>query len=101
MAIIDTGFEGTPLREIIQLLGNKDYPYVEFRCKWEDNGEKFDEFFGACAYTVGSLVPLDGDTYSLDDLYAEWEEWVDIEEMVSDNGALCLTVWESGVVVAK
>ena len=97
MGYIHTNEDGISLRQIIEKLGNKNYPYICCRCKWtEPNGEDFDEFFGACAYEGGKLESLDGDTYSLDDLYVDWEEWVDTSEDYGDNGAICLTVWEAG-----
>ena len=50
-----------------------------------------DEFWGICSYNNGVLTPLDGDTYSLDDLYEEWEE-----SYTYDETSLILTVWEYG-----
>lgn len=90
--IIETGNKGIPLKEIIEKLGNKSYSYIECRCKWVQDGEEFDEFFGACSYDnrTGILNPLDGDSYSLNDLYVEWEE------ELTKNGKLYLTVWEEG-----
>jgi hypothetical protein len=90
--IIETGNEGIPLKEIIEKLGNKSYSFIEFRCEWVQDGEEFDEFFGACSYDnkTGILTPLDGDSYSLNDLYIDWEE-----ELVND-GQFYLTVWEKG-----
>jgi len=86
MGYIYTGEKGIPLREIIEKLGNKNYTQIICRCKYEDYyGEMHDEFFGGCRYENGELIPLDGDSYSLDDLYEEWEE----------DGEY-LTVWESG-----
>lgn len=39
-------------------------------------------------------------SYSLEDLYEEYEEWLDVdeEEDFSNDGQFCLTVWEHGVV---
>lgn len=96
--IIETGNIGISLREIIAQLGNKSYPYIECRCKWtERDGTQYDEFWGSCAYDNGTkkLTPLDNDSYSLDDLYNEWEEWQDLEEKY---GQICLTVWEYGEI---
>lgn len=95
--IIETGNTGISLREIIAKLGNKSYPFIECRCKWTDpDGTKYDEFWGSCSYNneTRELIPLDHDSYSLDDLYNEWEEWQDLEEKYFDNGQICLTVWE-------
>lgn len=97
MGYLYTGEKGISLKEIIEKFGNKNYDFIECRCKWIDvNGQEQDEFFGACSYKDGILTPLDGDSYSLDDLYIEWEEFVDIEEKYTDNGGLVLTVWEYG-----
>ena len=92
--IINTGERGIPLKEIIKKLGNKSYSYIDCRCKWEENGYKYDEYFGSCSYDSKTeiLTPLDYDSYSLDDLYEEWEEWKD------NNGQINLTVWEQGYV---
>lgn len=88
MSYLYTGEKGVPLKEIIEKLGNKNYSYIECRCKWVDeNGQEQDDFFGACSYKDGILAPLDGDSYSLDDLYTEWEESKDDEKLI-------LTVWE-------
>lgn len=90
MGYLYTGEKGTPLKEIIEKLGNKNYDFIECRCKWvNEYGEKQDELFGACSYKDGILTPLDGDSYSLDDLYIEWEEHTQDE-------CVCLTVWEYG-----
>ena len=94
MAIINAGKTGTPLSEIIERLGNKSYSYIECRIQWEQNGKKYDEFWGACAYNgkTKALMPLDMDSYSLEDLYEKWEEWQ------NGKGEDCLTVWEAGSV---
>ena len=97
MSYLYTGEKGIPLKDIIKSLGNKNYRYIECRCKYiSENGQKQDDLFGACSYINGELKALDGDSYSLDDLYIEWEEFVDIEEEHTDNGSLILTVWEYG-----
>lgn len=100
MAVIETGNTGKPLKDIIAELGNKSYPFIECRCKWTENDEEHDEFFGECAYDneTKELKSLDGDNYSLEDLYEEYEEWLDEDEEFSDGGQFCLTVWEHGVV---
>lgn len=102
--LIVTGNTGISLREIIAKLGNKSYPYIEVRCKWtKHDGTRCDEFWGSCSYNneTGELRSLDHDSYSLDDLYNEWEEWQDLDEKYFDNGQICLTVWEYGEEVHK
>lgn len=87
-----TGGKGKSLREIIEELGNKSYNTIECRCLYSFNGQEQDEFFGACSYNneTKTLKALDGDTYSLDDLYIKWEESLDCENNIR------LTVWEYG-----
>ncbi len=85
---------GSKLIDIIRQFGNKSYDFVEFRCKYKDsNGKIWDDFFGACSYDgkTGKLTPLDGDCYSLDDIFNMWEESTD------NDGNPVLTVWEDGV----
>ena len=90
MSYLHTGEKCIPLKEIIEKLGNKNYDFIEFRCKWvNENGKEQDAFFGGCFYKNGVLTSLDGCTYSLDDLYDEWEE-------TSDGSQNILTVWEYG-----
>ena len=90
MSYLYTSQKGISLKEIIGKLGNKNYDFIEFRCKWvNENGEEQDVFFGACSYKDGVLSSLDGVSYSLDDLYDKWEE-------TSDGGQKILTVWEYG-----
>lgn len=89
--IVETGNKGMPLREIIRLLGNKSYSFIECRCKWHDGKTDYDEFFGACKYEDGILTPLDGDTYSLDYVYSEWKEDID-----TNTGKASLILWEYG-----
>lgn len=96
MGYLYTGKKGIPLKEIIEKLGNKNYDLIECRCKWTDDEQEHDDLFGYCSYRNGNLVPLDGDFYSLDDLYIEWEEFIDINKKYTDDGGLVLTVWEHG-----
>ena len=92
MGYLYTGYKGFSLKWIIEKLGNKNYDFIECRCKWIDaNGCERDEYFGACSYVDGSLIPLDGDSYSLDDLYIQWKE------SINKNGFV-LTVWEYGYI---
>lgn len=102
--MIETKETGMLLSEIIEKLGNKSYPYIEFRCKWTfKDGTKSDMFFGSCSYDnkTKKLTSLDGDSYSLNNIYYEWEEWQDLEEKYFDNGQICLTVWGYGGEVYK
>ena len=94
MSYLHTGIKGIPLWKIIKNLGNKSYVRILWRCKWTDKGKDFDELFGICSYDsqTRKLMPLDGDIYSLEDMYVSWEEWKD------EKGRDCLTVWEYGIV---
>ena len=95
MSYLNTGEKGISLKKIIEKLGNKNYDYIKCRCKWTDNnGQEQDDFFGACSYKNGVLTSLDGDSYSLDDLYVEWKEYTQDE-------CVCLTVWEYGELSDK
>ena len=90
--ILCKGETGTPLRDIISSLGNKNYSFIRRRCKYKNTiGIICDEFLGICSYENGVLTSLDGDTYSLDDLYEEWEE-----SNTYDGTSFSLTVWEYG-----
>lgn len=35
MNYLHTGDKGVPLRDIIKHLGNKNYDFIECRCKWK------------------------------------------------------------------
>lgn len=91
--ILETGTTGIPLKDIIKKLGDKSYEYIECRCKWKDGDAECDEFIGCCSYDnkTKTLTPLDGDIYTLDELYVEWEEYI-------NDGQTCLTVWEEGEI---
>lgn len=94
MAYINTGAEGEKLIDIIRKLGNKSYEYIECRCKWADHdGNLNDDFFGCCAYNseTETLTSLDGDLYSLEDLYVDWKESKQDDKYI-------LTVWEKGTL---
>lgn len=89
---LNTGEKGKSLREIIEELGNKSYNTIECRCLYMLNGQEQDDFFGDCSYDAETktLKSLDGDSYSLDDLYIKWKESLDCE----NNNRLI--VWEYG-----
>lgn len=111
MAIIHTGFKGTSLSEIITMLGNKSYDYIEVRLLWKDtNGTEYDEFIGACSYnntiedSENRLQSLDGGNYSLNDLYIKWKEFGENEFSDGNNASgrsrIGLTVWCYGELAA-
>ena len=54
--ILCTGETGTPLREIISSLGNKNYPFIRCRCKYKNtNGIMCDEFWEFALITMEFL----------------------------------------------
>ena len=56
MSYLYTGEKGIPLKDIIKSLGNKNYKYIECRCKYiSENGQEQDDLFGACSYINGEL----------------------------------------------
>ena len=90
MSYLYIGKKGMPLKEIIEKLGNKNYDFIDFlRRRVDENGEEQNDYIGTCSYKDNVLTPLYGDSYSLDDLYAEWEE-------TFSNDKVILTVWEYG-----
>lgn len=104
MAYIYMNETGIPLKDIIDKLGNKSYDYINCRCKYtERDGTIEDMFTGCCSYDseTKTLSSLDGDIYSLDDLYDEWEEWVASKNEHFDGGEQCLTLWTLGVLSDK
>lgn len=83
------------LKEIIEQLGNKSYPYIEVRYRWKESGKESDIFAGACSYDnkTGQLASIDGDSYSLYDRYIEWKEWLDDDYLESGEEQMILTVY--------
>lgn len=80
---------GMTLREIINEIGNPDYIEIEVRCKYSIGYDmEEDDFIGMCEYKNGELISRDGDSYSLGDIYDEYEIVADQENL--------LTVWEYG-----
>ena len=71
---------------------NTNFSYIEFRCLYKIKGKIYDDFFGACKYINGELIPLDHDHYSLEDKYDKWETW-------EKDGEQYLTVWERTEVI--
>lgn len=91
--ILHTGEVGTTLSSIIKSFGDKSYKLIECRVRWADeHNTPQDDLFGYCSYDAetGDLTALDGDGYSLNDLYTYWDE------RKEDDGSYVLTVWEEG-----
>lgn len=58
------------------LIKDKDYDYISWRVTApEDWRDEPDMFFGACKSKNGELIPLDGDSYSEDEIVVRYEEW--------------------------
>lgn len=73
---------------MVQTLGSilkdaGDVPYIEYRTMLDD----MDILSGICRYENGKLVPMDGDTYSPNDIISRYE-WYD-----GRDGERCLSVW--------
>ncbi len=65
-----TGYK-KPYPVIGDLIKNKDYDYVAYRISWKNE----DIFAGSFKAENGRIVPLDGDTYSLNEEVIRSEEW--------------------------
>ena len=64
---------------------NRDFEIIQVRCMFEKDQVSYDELIGYCSYINGVLFPLDGDSYSL-------EEICIAQEYDSENDMLI--VWE-------
>lgn len=75
-------------KEVVKSLGNKSYPRVELRCVMTIRGLKRDVFIGIFAYDgdAGRIIPLDGDSYDINMLCEEWNEY-------ENEKGRCLTVY--------
>ena len=75
-------------KSLAEIAKSKNYPFIEIRYRYQlEDGTKDDIFAGCCSYVDGNLKSLDGDTYSLNTVYVDWEKWE------NDDGETCLTVW--------
>lgn len=90
---LKTGENGIKLKSILDYYNNQDFDEIELRCKWKDlDGTDYDKLIGFCQYKNGELISLDGDDYSLNDLYVEWR----IVTFGKKNSKVGLIVWEDG-----
>lgn len=93
MGILCTGDKGISLREILKNKYNdRDFETIMCRCLWELDDEERDDLIGYCSYIDGELIPLDGDSYSLEDLYIK-DEYDEEDNM--------LIIWENGYCLMK
>ena len=71
------------------LIKNKDYDCISWRIKVDEaDRDKIGEddiFFGICYSRRGSLIPLDGDTYSEEEVVVSYEEWSNPEKGISNG----------------
>lgn len=68
------------------LINKKDYDYISWRVTSPPYWDEPDIFAGACKSKDGELIPLDGDSYSENEIVLKYEEWT------TDNLKNCLTV---------
>ena len=46
-------------KTLAEIIADKDYPLIEFRCKYQlKDGTKREDFFGWASYIDGKLKPL-------------------------------------------
>ena len=72
---------------LYDIVKGKEYPEIEVRI-YDIDG--IDMLFGSCSYINGKLEPLDGDSYDLDMLVNEYEEFDGVLVVV------CHTRWWVG-----
>lgn len=57
------------------LIKDKDYDYISWHVTTPEYLDNPDMFFDACKSKNGELIPLDGDSYSEDEVVLRYEEW--------------------------
>jgi hypothetical protein len=70
--IIDVSSQNVTVRDIVQ---DDDYDGIEWRVTSPEDWDEPDMLFGACKFINGELIPLDGDTYSLDEIVVRYQKW--------------------------
>lgn len=70
-----------PYPVIGDLIKDKDYDYVEYRISWKNK----DIFVGCFKTENGKIIPLDGDSYDLDEEVVRSKEWNNPDEGI-ENG---------------
>ncbi len=90
----------TTLKKIIDSMGNKDIPYIEFRKKSlttrDENGKNWDYFTGSASYKNGLIISGDIEEYDLDyicDEYKITEAEIDSTNKSVRRGDIILIVW--------
>ena len=82
-----------PYPTIGELIKDKDYDYVSYRIDYPGCDEEHGMFVGCFAAVDGRIVPLDGDSYSLEEKVIESQEWNDPVEGI-ENGFLVVVIWD-------
>lgn len=80
-----------PYPTIGELIKDKDYDYVSYRIDYPGCYEEHGTFAGCFAAVDGRIIPLDGDSYSLEEKVIESQEWRDSDEGV-ENGFLVVVI---------
>ena len=80
-----------PYPTIGELIKDKDYDYVSYRINYPGCDEEHGTFAGCFAAVDGRIVPLDGDSYSLEEKVIDSQEWRDSDEGV-ENGFLVVVI---------
>lgn len=70
--IIDVRGQNVTVRDIVQ---DENYDCIEWRVTAPEHWDEPDMFFGGCKFINGELIPLDGDTYSLDEIVVRYQKW--------------------------
>ena len=67
------------------LIKNKDYDYIEYRCTAPADLTETDIFFGICKSENGKLIALDYDSYDESEEVLRWEEWSNLEKGIKNG----------------
>ena len=68
----DVRGQNITVRDIVQ---DEDYDCIEWRVTTPEDWDEPDMFVGGCRFINGELTPLDGDTYSLDEVVVRYQRW--------------------------
>ena len=80
-----------PYPTIGELIKDNDYDYVSYRIDYPGFDEEHGTFAGCFAAVDGRIVPLDGDSYSLEEEVIESWEWNDPVEGI-EKGFLVVVI---------
>ena len=74
--------------KIKDLIKNKDYDYISYRLKMQDDTVRIygnSIFIGYAASKNGELISMDGDIYDKEDIVLEYKEWSKPEENIKNG----------------